>query len=64
MSHEITIRSDNTAEFAHTGPKSAIWHGLGQELEAGADIDCTDDAKITPFFYAAQNGRVELPADC
>ena len=39
MSHEITIRSDNTAEFAHTGPKSAIWHGLGQELEAGADIN-------------------------
>lgn len=40
MSHELTY---NTAtdkhEFAFAGPRSAIWHSLGQELTAGAGLD-------------------------
>lgn len=39
MSHEITIRKDGKAEFAFSGPRSEIWHSLGQELTAGASIE-------------------------
>lgn len=39
MSHEITIREDGRAEMAFIGPRNAIWHGLGQELEKGASIE-------------------------
>ena len=38
MSHALTIRSNNFAEFAAThGTK--VWHGLGQRLERGASIE-------------------------
>lgn len=37
MSHEITIRANSFAEFAHVGAKG--WHGLGQQLTHGASID-------------------------
>jgi phage/plasmid-like protein (TIGR03299 family) len=37
MAHELTIRADGRAEFAYTG--AAAWHGLGQELHAGATIE-------------------------
>lgn len=37
MAHELTIRADGRAEFAYTG--AAAWHGLGQELPAGAPIE-------------------------
>lgn len=39
MAHEITIREDGKAEFAFTGPRDAIWHGLGQNLQVGASLD-------------------------
>lgn len=39
MSHEITERADGKAEMAFTGPRSAIWHGLGQKLEEGASLE-------------------------
>lgn len=39
MSHEITIRKDGKAEMAFTGPRDAIWHGLGQNLKKGAPLD-------------------------
>lgn len=40
MSHELTYNGITSKhEFAFAGPRSAIWHGLGQELTAGASID-------------------------
>jgi phage/plasmid-like protein (TIGR03299 family) len=37
MAHELTIRDDNKVEMAYIGEKP--WHGLGQEMEAGATIE-------------------------
>lgn len=39
MAHEITIREDGKAEMAFIGSRSAIWHGLGQELPENASIE-------------------------
>lgn len=38
MAHEIT-RTDGKDEMAFVGSRSAIWHGLGQELTAGSPIE-------------------------
>lgn len=38
MSHELTIRANNFAEFAAVHG-TAVWHGLGQRLERGAPIE-------------------------
>lgn len=37
MAHELTRRDDGFIEFAYRG--KLPWHGLGQELKDGADID-------------------------
>jgi len=37
MSHELTIRKNQKAEMAYVG--DVPWHGLGQRLEEGADIE-------------------------
>jgi phage/plasmid-like protein (TIGR03299 family) len=37
MSHELTIRQNGTVEMAYTGQVG--WHGLGNELQAGASIE-------------------------
>ena len=39
MSHEITRTNTGTYEFAFSGSRSAIWHGLGQELCEDSSID-------------------------
>ncbi len=39
MAHELTERADGFVEMAFTGPRSAIWHGLGNELQEGASIE-------------------------
>ena len=39
MPAELSIRKDGFVEFAFTGSRDAIWHGLGNELERGASIE-------------------------
>lgn len=39
MAHNLTEREDGTVEFAFTGSRSAIWHGLGNSLEEGASLE-------------------------
>ena len=39
MAHELTERADGKVEMAFTGPRSGIWHGLGQELTEGASLE-------------------------
>lgn len=38
MAHEIDM-SNNRANLAFVGSRSAVWHGLGQELTVGAPIE-------------------------
>lgn len=39
MAHELTVRENGKVEMAFTGPRSAIWHGLGDELAVGAPLE-------------------------
>lgn len=39
MAHEITARRNGFIEFAFAGPREAIWHKLGQQMQDGASID-------------------------
>lgn len=57
MAHQITIRADGFAEMAFAG--DLPWHGLGQALDANADMDTWRKAagmdwtiESTPVTYA------------
>lgn len=39
MAHQLTERENGKVEMAFTGPRAAIWHSLGQNLEEGASIE-------------------------
>ncbi len=39
MAHMLEKDMTNKVPFAFTGPREAIWHGLGQQLESGKNID-------------------------
>lgn len=39
MAHNLTRRENGMVEFAFTGPRSAIWHGLGNNLEDNASLE-------------------------
>lgn len=68
MSHEITVRADGTAEMAFTGPRSAIWHGLGQELPQDMTIEQWQEAagmdwsvQTSPVTFSNGEEQVEYP---
>lgn len=39
MSHELHTTADGKVSMAFTGPRDAIWHGLGQELNPASTIE-------------------------
>lgn len=39
MAHQLYTNKDGKVSFAFTGPREAVWHGLGQELTEGADLE-------------------------
>lgn len=39
MAHELTQRQDGKVEMAFTGARDAIWHGLGQNLDADSSLE-------------------------
>lgn len=39
MAHQLTTRENGFVEFAFTGDRSAIWHGLGNNLAVGASLE-------------------------
>lgn len=62
MAHEITLRADGTAEMAFTGPRDAIWHGLGNNLDENASLEVWRkqagmdwSVKESPLLYRGQN---------
>lgn len=59
MSHELTTRANGLTEMAYVG--ETPWHGLGQELTAGASID---DWKIAAGMdWKVQRSKVRYFAD-
>lgn len=64
MAHELTIRANGAAEMAYVGVRP--WHGLGQQLTAGATIeewkraagmDWTIRRAIARYFTDADDSR-------
>lgn len=39
MAHQLYTNKDGKVSFAFTGPREAVWHGLGQELTEGASLE-------------------------
>lgn len=39
MAHELSVRESGFVEMAFTGNRSAVWHGLGNELVEGAPME-------------------------
>lgn len=70
MAHDlIADAKTGVVPFAFTGTREAIWHGLGQELEAGKSIEEWVDAagfdwniKTSPAYFDGCDGeKLEFP---
>lgn len=62
MAHQLYTNKDGKVSFAFTGPREAVWHGLGQNLTEGADIETWKieagmdwNALESPILYRAYN---------
>lgn len=58
MSHEIHVTADGKASMAFTGPRDAIWHGLGQELNPTSTIE--DWQKAAGMDFVVQESPVKF----
>jgi phage/plasmid-like protein (TIGR03299 family) len=58
MAHELTIRENGKAEMAFVG--ETPWHGLGQELQAGASKD--EWIKAAGFDFSVERAPVQFTA--
>jgi phage/plasmid-like protein (TIGR03299 family) len=63
MAHELTQRKDGTVEMAFTGPRSAIWHGLGNNLEENASIEDWITSAGMDWSVEESNVMYEAKAD-
>jgi phage/plasmid-like protein (TIGR03299 family) len=70
MAHDLVVdKLTNLVPMAFTGSRDAIWHGLGQQLEAGKTIDEWIVAagfdwtiKQSPAFFSNDNDeKIEFP---
>jgi len=69
MAHQLYTNKNGKVSFAFTGPREAVWHGLGQNLTEGADLETWKqeagmdwDAVKSPIFYDTHNTpRNEFP---
>lgn len=59
MAHDLSIRADGTAEMAYVG--ETPWHGLGQALTPGSDIDVW--TKAAGLDWAVNESMVEFTID-
>lgn len=66
MSHELTKRNDGTAEMAYTG--RTPWHGLGQVLPPGGDLETWRTAagldwsvEAAPATYQVGDDQLTVP---
>lgn len=62
MSHEIHIAADGTASMAFTGSRDAIWHGLGQELDATASM--SDWRKAAGMNFEVLESQIQFANAC
>lgn len=69
MAHQLYTNKDGKVSFAFTGPREAVWHGLGQELTEGADLETWkieagmnwDALESTILFRAHNHPLSEFP---
>lgn len=67
MAHDLVAdATTGQVPFAFTGPREAIWHGLGQQLEAGKSVDEWVTAagfdweiKASPAYFDRGDGNKE-----
>lgn len=68
MAHELTQRKNGKVEMAFTGPRDAIWHGLGQNLTDDASLETWREeagmdweVKRSPATFMTPDGVKGLP---
>lgn len=60
MAHNLSIRQDGTVEFAFTGDRNRVWHGLGQQVEDYEVDDLTCWMDKAGMDWTAETSPVEF----